>query len=551
MPLELPRHELQVRKKESVFDKKEYEYAERYDEVEQEARKKEKAAGRDTKNPEKRTARSATSIVADAQKSLNAATAHLTKTGTVPINDLVSELRGRAKESSTDLAGYFNDYKLSLEKKDNLSKLDVQLFELLEFAERKGGIGHWLEQWNALMRDPAQRTDVSKMADIADSIGAGIEFQKALLEENFSKDPERLRTIMDEKVKEHLNSLAFEISRQVTEALQGRFETASPLSAARNTLKGEDPREGKARAIQQAVKNLSVSQLFEGQQRRDRQVKLDKPDPVVKSLQKWEEAATDMSALVETIGGPDYPGDMMEKSVATRLMDSQLEAMNRIRDAASQIFNETPSRRDEGITDVVKDVTLFQLSGIASALLEQHRAWATQLKNPGTKQKLLDQVELAKNIRTVIEKKRQDPENKLNLYEQALTASENGSLHDMWKAVKNRLLDSVRSCGADAAVKELEQLFELGLGDDLDKWAIRRKSPQDIRGLAWQLISTLREYQAGAEKILEKHETSMVGGAASGKEVRRILEELLDHSVGAIRGAVAQGLDENIAAGLV
>ena len=548
MPRELPRHELQVRK-ETILGKKEYEYTERYDQVERQAQKKEKAAERDTKNPEKRTARSATSIVADAQRSLNAATTRLTEIGTVPINDLVSELRGQAKESSVDLEGYFNDYKLSLESIEGLSKLDIQLFELLELAEQKGGIGHWLEQWNALMRDPAQRTDVSKMADIADSIRAGIEFQKALLEQNFKGDPELEDTVVEHYVSAHLGSIAFEISRQVSEALQGRFETDSPLRAAGNSLKGEDPREGKSRAIQRAVKNLSVHQLFEGQARRDRKVMLQDPGPVVASLREWEEAATEMSALVDTIGGPNYPGATMEKSVATRLMESQIEVMNRIRDAASQVFKEEPGWDNSQLSHIGKDVTLFQLSEIARTLLEQHRSWAPQLMNPEVKKKLLDQVELSKNILTAIEKKRQDPQNKMNLYEQALTASKNGSLHDMWKASKNKLLDLVKSAGANEAVKDLEELFARGLGGHLDKWATRQKNPRDIRGLAWQLIVTLRDYQIGMEKILKKHETSFVGRGADGGRIRLMLMEMMDHTVGAIRNAIAQGLEENIAAG--
>lgn len=555
MPLELPRHELQVRKG-TIF--KEYEYAEQYDRVEGLAQKKEKAAGRDTKNPEKRAARSATSIVADAQKSLKAATTRLTEISTVQVNDLdlVSELRRQAKESSTDLAGYFNDYKLSLENKKDLSKLDIQLFELLELAEQKGGIGHWLEQWNALMRDPAQRTDVSKMADIADSIRAGIEFQMALLEQNFSKDPDLEKTVVEHYVRTHLSSIAFEISRQVSEALQGRFETGSPLSAARNALKGEDPREGQAKAIQQAVTNLFVHELIkERDGKQSSGVQLPSPEPVVVSLREWQEAATTMSALVQAIGGPNYPGAQMELSIARQLMEKQITAVNSLGEAAKEVFNQQSSLSASGYSPITKDATLFQLSHIASTLLEQHRSWAAQLKNPEAKKKLLAQVELSENVCTMIQKKREDP-SLPRYYEEALAASTKGSLAEVWKQTKTVLLDQARKCIADEAVademvKDLSKLFSEGLRSQLDNWAARQKNPRDIRGLAWQLASTLREYQAGVEKILKKYEGSLTGAQRfTGKEIRTFLMEMVEQRAGAIRNAIAQGLEENIKAGL-
>ncbi|MBX3327244.1 MAG: hypothetical protein U0223_08345 [Nitrospira sp.] len=472
----------------------------------------------------------------------------------MPINDLVSELRGRAKESSADLAGYFNDYKLSLELTDNLSKLDTQLFEVLEFAERKGGIGHWLEQWNALMRDRNQRTDLSKMTDIADSIRAGIEFQNALLEQNYSEDPKRLETVVDDQVRAHLNTLAFEISRQVTEALQGRFEMDSPFSAARNTLKREDPREGQARAIALAVKNLSVAGIFMriGERRpQDGQwVSLPDPASVSKSLFEWQEAATSMTALVQTIGTSDYPGKAQELSIARMLIEKQITAVNSLGEAAKAVLNEPSIPNAWGYSHFRKDDTLFQLSRIATTLLEQHRSWASQLKDSVAGQKLKEQVQLSENVCTMIQKKREDP-SLPRFYEETLAASKIGSLRELWKATKNTLVNSVRLAGGKEAVKDLEKLFSSALGDHLDDWAKRQENPLDIRGLAWRLTDMLREYEVGAGKILEKYEESLNAEAGlTGKEKRVYLMEMMAQRLGAIRNAIAQGLDENIAAGL-
>jgi hypothetical protein len=84
-----------------------------------------------------------------------------------------------------------------------------RLLDLLELAEQKGGIGDWLARWNAMMRDPSQRTDISRMADMAESIRSGIEFQKALI-----RELELLAISL-------LNSIAYEISRSTTQKNSG------------------------------------------------------------------------------------------------------------------------------------------------------------------------------------------------------------------------------------------------------------------------------------------------------------------------------------------
>ena len=171
-----------------------------------------------------------------------------------------------ARANGTDLAGYFNDYKLAFEagrpRSKNLSPEQVHLDRLLdwlELAEQKG-IGNWLAQWNAMMRDPFQRTDISRMADIAESIRAGIEFQKSMVRELDLLEREGIEGPPEaEDVLSLLNSIAYEISRQLGEALVKRFEAGSKLAVARNTLRRNSDRESRAEAVRQAIENLSAS----------------------------------------------------------------------------------------------------------------------------------------------------------------------------------------------------------------------------------------------------------------------------------------------------
>src|SRR5262249_7129040 len=199
--------------------------------------------------------------------SLREANDRLRDLGTDPDDDL-DTLAGKARQaearsSATDLAGYFNDAKLALEVGRSRSNspdpaeiaLD-QLLDCLELAEQKGGIGHWLAQWNAMMRDPNATQDITRRADIAQSIRAGIEFQKEMLRE--LQGTWRGESVAEPAeavdVPQLLDTIADEIARQSEEALYNdRFETASKLEAARNTLKRTGIRESTAERLRQAT----------------------------------------------------------------------------------------------------------------------------------------------------------------------------------------------------------------------------------------------------------------------------------------------------------
>lgn len=554
MPRELPRHEL-------THDKAKKEY----DTVGESAKKREKRSGRDIENPVKRTARTATHVIADALQSVTAAHNGLTMLYANPKEGFSGgkseDLRVQARASSTDLAGYFNDYKLSLEPGNRTSPNHNRLFDWLELAEQKGGIGDWLTQWNALMRDPSQRTDYSRMADIADSIRTGIEFQKALIREMgefegdpSSTDPDNPKTPLEApeeatSVFSLLNSVGFEISRQLGEALANRFETGSQLIAARNSLKQNNARERDAERVRQAVKNLSTSEAIRIDGRATGELSKAKSivDPLIDDLKQWESAAAKMSGLVETIGTPEYPGDMMEKSIAKDLMNEQIKVVTSIGDAAKAFFDlDVRLTNPFAMSVYFKEGMLFNFAQIAGDILEQQRSFAAQLRNPQMKQSLIQQADLAQNICTMIEKKRQD-QRFPRYYEQALTATQDGTLRDLWSKTRTQIVDQVKQAGGKQAAADLEQLFKANLGEKLDGWVKRKKSPQDIYGLAWQLVATLREYESGANDIFHDWRASEKDDTK--QRYAQFLDESMSTILDAMSGAVAQGLDEDIMAG--
>ena len=547
MPKDLPRHEFASGTiKKEVF-KKEIEipvpeaYVGEYDAIERSAANREKKAGKTTRNPEKRVARSATAIVADALKSVDTA-----KTGLDKIYaGSERKLSSAAKESSADLAGYFNDYKLSFDVHEKGSPNYARLFDWLEIAERRGGIGHWLEQWNAIMRDPAQRGDYSRIADIASSITQGIEFQKALIQEMtlIESKPEGTLPGIEpvnkgdfpedaELVKDLLDSMAGEVSRQLSEARNGRFETGSQLVAVRNAYRRINPREQVVESVRQASQNQCLA--VELRKSRIASAFRKELQSVVDRLAEWDTAAASVSGLVQSIAEGNYPGAVLEKSYVSALIDIQIEAAYSLNDVAQQLFDKTSPFGK--LSSFGREEFLFRLSQTANSLLEQHRLFAKELKDPKVKQKLIDQATLLEgSVCAAIEKRRRD-ETIPHYYDLALSASENGTLHDLWSDVKGGVLKQLEQIGEDKAVARLKKLLVSDLGANLKAWGKRRDRPEDIRGMAWQLMAILREYKASAEGI------SNVNEPASS-----ILIGLLD----AIGDAVMRGLDQDIAAGLV
>jgi hypothetical protein len=553
MPKELPRHELTK----GIFRN---EHEETYREAERSTKEREHSAGRDIKNPEKRTARSATSVIEEALQSLTAANKGLAMLYAGPNEGFLDAQGGKdwkaeARACATDLAGYFNDYKLALEagrpRSKNPSPEQIRLERLLdwlELAEQKGGIGDWLTQWNALMRDPFQRTDISRMADVAESIRAGIEFQKALIRELDLQGPPEAKEVLS-----LLNSIAFEISRQLGEAIAKRFVEGNKLGAARNTLKRNSDRESRAEAVRQAIENLSVSDPLEKWYPESivQHLYLRRYlDPVVRDLRQWETAATQLSAIIQTVGTPEYPGPAMEKSIAKRL-NEQSKIVDTIREAVESIISLNITLPKDGISIFGVEHLLFTLSRIASGILEKQRSFATQLMDRNVKENLILHASQMATVCAKIEERRKDSRIP-QYYEKALTAAKDGKLRGFWSNVRDLILADIKNLeGAGPAGKtalaELDTLFTDNLGGKLDEWSKRQNNPGDIYGLAWQLVATLREYKMSATRILDAWTNSF--DSASGNAGRAAFCEsnmvaLLD----SIIGTVAQGLDDDIAA---
>jgi hypothetical protein len=551
MPKEPPRHEL---RKETFSN----EHEGTYREAERSAKERERSAGRDLRNPQKRQARSATHVVDEAMSSLTAANNGLAKLYAGPGEGFLDtregeDLKAEARACGTDLAGYFNDYKLELEagrpRSKNPSPEQIHLDRLLdwlELAEQKGGIGDWLAQWNAMMRDPYQRTDISRMADIAESIRAGIEFQKALIREMELLEKEDITAPPQaEEVLSLLNSIAFEVSRQLGEGLAKHFEAGSKLVSARTTLKRNSNRESRAEAVRQAIENLSVSKsLAEWSSSFGGTTSAPSIAPVVRDLRQWEEAATPMLALTQTIGTPEYPGQTMEMSIARRL-NEQSKVVDNIGKAVEAILNIS------GISHFGQEHLLFTLGQIASGILEKQRSFAAQLKNQSAKDNLIIHASRMATVCATIEKGRQRPDLP-QFYEKALTAAKDGTLRDFWSKTRDDILARVKERGgADPAGKtalaDLDTLFKDNLGGKLDDWLKRQNNPGDIYGLAWQLVATLREYKTSAKRILDEWQEAFAAGDKNRSEAQ-FCSESMDRLLDSIIGAVAQGLDDDIAA---
>jgi hypothetical protein len=564
MPKEPPRHEL---RKETFSN----EHEGTYKEAERSARAREHSPERDLRNPEKRTARSATRVLEEALQSVTAANNGLAKLYAGPNEGFLDAQGGKdwkaeARACGTDLAGYFNDYKLALEagrprsKNPNPEQIRLdRLLDWLELAEQKGGIGDWLAQWNALMKDPYQRNDISRMADIADSIRAGIEFQKALIRELDLLGKEDIQGPPEAKeVLSLLNSIAFEVSRQLGEGLSKHFEAGSKLVVARNTLKRNSDRESRAEAVRQAMENLSVSESLEKWYPESTTLNTLTYlhfrrclDLVVRDLRQWETAATQLTAIIQTVGTPEYPGQATEKSIAKRLIE-QSKMVDTIGEAVGTLTSLNITLPTDGISLFGVEHLLFTLSRIASGILEKQRSFATQLMDRNVKEDLILHASQMATVCAKIEERRKDSRIP-QYYEKALTAAKDGRLRGFWSNVRDLILADIKNLeGAGPAGKtalaELDTLFTDNLGGKLDEWSKRQNKPEDIYGLAWQLVATLREYKTSATRILDAWTNSFDFASGNGGRAA-FCESNMVALLDSIIGTVAQGLDDDIAVG--
>jgi hypothetical protein len=274
-------------------------------------------------------------------------------------------------------------------------------------------------------------------------------------------------------------------------------------------------------------------------------------DPVVRDLRQWETAATQLTAIIQTVGTPQYPGQATEKSIAKRLIE-QSKMVDTIGEAVGNLTSLNITLPTDGISLFGVEHLLFTLSRIASGILEKQRSFATQLMDRNVKENLILHASQMATVCAKIEERRKDSRIP-QYYEKALTAAKDGRLRGFWSNVRDLILADIKNLeGAGPAGKtalaELDTLFTDNLGGKLDEWSKRQNKPEDIYGLAWQLVATLREYKTSATRILDAWTNSFDSASGNGGRAA-FCESNMVALLDSIIGTVAQGLDDDIAVG--
>jgi hypothetical protein len=120
-----------------------------------------------------------------------------------------------------------------------------QALDSLELAERNGGLGTWLEEWNAVLTHP-EGWSWDQIEESITNIKNGIQFCKEMVDAGIYRRGEDPTTVeIREQLHFALDAIASEIARQADEISKGNpVDAGKELDAIVERLKETSPRAG-------------------------------------------------------------------------------------------------------------------------------------------------------------------------------------------------------------------------------------------------------------------------------------------------------------------
>jgi hypothetical protein len=416
-------------------------------------------------------------------------------------------LREELQRCRGDLAGTFNDRKLelaaTLPRGEQGSPREQELRKLLDwlhFAEEKGELADYLEQWNKAV----ERQDWDEMALLAEQIKKGIEFDKAILDEWFDQlDNDRKKDVGSnrEVLRDLLDGIAFEVMRQADRELLGwQKDPGARMVAAQEALYGICNRRSLANKLAADVKELRPSHEIVAWSRRasDAGVTIQFRgllDNAKSAVSGWEAHAKN---LVNAINEGKHPADRRQREIATEL--------DKLGDLSKAMLGLLDINR--GLTGWARDDMVFTLRELAAGIVQrQGRFISDGMITDPKAQQMLKNGEGIKALRGAIAEV--DARYKPNtLYADAYAAKDlAGFLGKHITDLSNRLEkesksnDAVGNWAKTTRATLFKDVFDEHLDKKLKEWNARKD--ENIYGLAWQLTATLRRYQAGVQRVLD------------------------------------------------
>jgi AcrR family transcriptional regulator len=486
MPQPRPAHE--VKKREGTFKDKPL-HEESFRDTREALLKRNIATS--SRPPDRMPDRTGGGVVAGKQNLVEQARDRLDQLGLGGISSVLSDWPTRAQACGADLGGYFNDYKLELSSKYGQPEW-IKLMDFMEYSERDGGLAGWLDRWGETMNSP----NFDDMAKIADQVEKAVSFNMTMVSE-FLQSPVRsgdaALQAQGHELLSLLSSVAAEVSRQTNAVLSNGMKppkTGARMEAVRETFRRFSEPQARAEEVRKSIQDLNVSEVFNVA--RGGLDALDERS-LQEGLRGWQRGAKDMAYLLEKLR--DEPDDSGF---------TQQDFVSKMRNSFSDI--------EAGIVAAInkcagggRDAELFlrDLRELVDSMYELNRSTSTQLTD-----------DVAQQVLTTLQATLDQNRNKMDavldganpLHADAMRAAQQRKLRDFWSTKRTDLIGQV----ADKNLKkDLDAVFQEGLGPVLDKWS--NANAADKYGLAWQLVATLRNYRGGALSVLDKLGTA--GGA--------------------------------------
>jgi hypothetical protein len=438
-----------------------------------------------------------------------------------------------------DLSGFWNDIKVEVAGRGGSSTAENNLIstaaDLLEAAERKGGLSGWLDRWKDAIAAPGNELSWEELGDLADRVRAGIEFCTALVDEAFgSQTAGRSRTNLHLA----LDAIAAEVAREI-EAFRkmDRIGVAgTELEAVKDRLKVQDRRAGVEERLHQAwtarPKGLGAKCVAEvpGIMREAQKVQ-----SAAHLIEGWRSQAADVEKYINTtdVDPDDLRNAAKTLDAASRALCTKIRDMYTVDPSMSGTDNLGPTRHSN---------LCFVLRQIASELVELQVNLGNRTLDQEAKDALLHGAGL-KQIRSAggfIENYDQT-QNKASIYTSVRDARELARTAPTNPAAGFGRLTWSNPCkytmtklgeksfpGYDPALATRFQNEIIGVGDldkSLDRWGARQ--PGETYGLAWELVAGLRDHKRKIEAMFP---------------VSNPLREFLGYNLDAITGVVAGDL---------
>jgi hypothetical protein len=435
-----------------------------------------------------------------------------------------------AREARGDLAAYWNDAKLELAGRMNTvvnpnAKAAVRkTLEWLEMAEREGGLGTWLEAWNAVAGSTWRgRTDGTvdrswnELAEGIENISTGIEFCKEIIKDGLGT----LETDGNyNSPLAALNAIGTEITRQAEEiAATGRCsQPPEPIVVIKERFKPLSERILVSERLQAGVENARSQQSLRDEIPDNvRQRTADKLREAEGCLELWDQKVDAFRDLLR-----ESNGDGSEAHLAGLVSYSCKELKDRLWELFGVLQREVIAHR---ITPEEASIALNASTRLAEELAAQLVHFAYQCDFESRE----DLVATAAELRTV-KNRAETVEPDQSVWYFCRKAKEQGKLSEFWINTKKVVDKACRDPSSPMYNIARADSFAAGTRDELETvlscWTNRKDPgflatmqnkltelgiPLDLKNfdekdvtytLGWKLIASLRQAGQVSEALL-------------------------------------------------